>query len=158
MRVVLDVYRCVCWIPWWRRTSRPTYHDSERFFISLRDFFFKGDGWLSSYVNVLCVCMRTLLVESRSHPKIQSRNIHMSESFFSSSLVLPVDGLGGGLVCLAESPHSHTSPCILTWFWACALVPFCTFHQRRIFMSVVRISTRRAQEKKFHRMTEWSFF
>ena len=50
-------------------------------------------------------------------------------------------------------------PCILTWFWACALVPFCTFHQRLrvIFMSVVRISARRAKEKNFHRMTEWIF-
>ena len=50
---------------------------------SLLGFFFQG-GRMTFVVCecIVCVCMRTLLVESRSHPKIQSRNIHMSESFF----------------------------------------------------------------------------
>ena len=67
---------------------------------------------------VVCECIVCVYAQFTGrrpqHPKIQSRNIHMSESFFSS-LVLPVDGLGGGLVCLAESPHSHTCTCMYTY-------------------------------------------
>ena len=101
----------------------------------LEAFFSRGmDDFRPSYVSVLCVCMRRLLVESRSTPKSNHatytcRNLFF---FFFSCPASRRAWWGPSLSVWRKVRISHTWTCILTWFWACALVPFCTFHQRLI--------------------------